>query len=276
MSLFKSQRLILIIISVIIAGFTIFKPTLLFVFNSILNSNGNSHGIFIPFLAALMIWTKRKAIKDTDVCFDSLGFSYLILSILIPLRFDVSMYFKVICFIASVSSLCLTLLGRKLYKVLAFPMLYLTAITPIPEHFYTFLAHEVRDVTFNGSCVLLSFLGVSFYTNGWAIQLPNVHLNVELGCSGIHYLLSFFVFGIAYAYFRRSSLKHKLLIVALTIPIALLAGVLRVTTLTLLAYHIGARVVDPRPHMVISLVIFLSVAILCFSFDRFYQARSII
>ena len=274
MSLTKSQRLILIVVSILLAGFTIFNPTLLFVSKSILNSKGNSYGIFIPFLSVSMIWARRNTIKNIDIRFDHIGIPFLFLSILIPMGLNISFQLKFICFVAFISGLCLTLLGRKFHKSIAFSIFYLISLIPIPEYIYSDLACLVRTVTFNGSVLLLSRIGISFYANGCIIQLPNLILNVDLSCGGIHYLLSFFVFGIAYAYFRRSSVRQKFIIVALTIPIAIFASILRITIITLLVSHVGLWVVDPKPHMGISLAIFLSVAILVFSLDRSYQTKS--
>ncbi len=48
---------------------------------------------------------------------------------------------------------------------------------------------------------------VPFIREGYNIHLPNVDLYVAKSCSGIRYLISYFVFGLAYAFIYKKSIN---------------------------------------------------------------------
>ena len=70
---------------------------------------------------------------------------------------------------------------------------------PLPKDIHLALANNIRNISFGGSSWIISLLGVPFNKEGLLIYLPNAVLKVNLGCSGIRYLISYFVFGIPYS-----------------------------------------------------------------------------
>jgi len=152
-------------------------------------------------------------------------------------------------------------------------MLPLASMIPIPEPTYDLLANWTRQATMRATTGALAMGGVPFLNEGLLIHLPNATLRVNIGCSGIRYLLSYFVFGIAYAYLYRERFDQRLFLVALTVPISLMASTLRLTVIALLAYYVSPQLAQPRPHIVTSWLIFFSVLVFSVGFDRWLRLR---
>ena len=139
---------------------------------------------------------------------------------------------------------------------------------PIPEHLYNTRADWVRQGTITASTQVLALIGIPFLREDLLIQLPNAALNISIGCSGIRYLLSYFVFGMAYAYLYRTKTSQRVLLVCLTIPISLMASTLRLTSIALLAYYIGPHMATYWPHVMTSWLVFLSVLAFFVALDQ--------
>ena len=107
------------------------------------------------------------------------------------------------------------------------------------------------------------------------IHLPNTVLTINIACSGIRYLLSYFVFGVAYSYLYRKTIGQRFLVVALTIPISLLASTLRLTAIVLLTYYVGSHMAEYWPHVITSWLVFVSVLVLFVGVDRWLMGRHV-
>jgi exosortase/archaeosortase family protein len=94
-------------------------------------------------------------------------------------------------------------------------------------------------------------------------------LYVAHSCSGIRYLLSYFVFGIAlYAFRYKHSSKARLLVVVATVPLAVTGGVLRLWIIFTSAYYIGPVMAEHRPHVLSSWSVFTVLLVAAIGVDR--------
>jgi len=266
-------RLSLLLFCVLLAGLLLYQSALVSLISAVIHRQGSSHGVFVPFLSAFFLWTKRDAIRKIEPRYDHLGIPFVVVGAFFPVFNIGTFHVQILSFIVLIAGLIIIHLGRKLFKEIAFPLFFLIAMIPIPKGFYLQLTNCLRDLTFGGSALLLSVFGVPFYKEGVFIHLPNAVLNISTGCTGIRYLISFFVFGLAYAYLYRTTLQSRLIIVASTIPISLAASICRLTAIFLLTYFIGPRMAEYWPHVFISWTVFFVILILSIASDRFFHNR---
>ena len=142
---------------------------------------------------------------------------------------------------------------------------------PIPDNVYIPLANYCRHIATTGSLKVISLFGISYFRDGWLVQLPNALLKINIGCSGIRYLISYFVFGLAYAYLFRSTTKARVLIVLLTIPISHFASICRLVAIYVLTYNFGPHMAEYWPHVITSWIVFFVILITCIAADQFFQ-----
>ncbi|MCP3932552.1 MAG: exosortase/archaeosortase family protein, partial [Bacteroidetes bacterium] len=96
---------------------------------------------------------------------------------------------------------------------------------------------------------------------------------VAPSCSGIRYLVSYFVFGLAYAWLSRDTLRDRVLIVAATIPISIIAGVGRLSAIFILCHAVSPYWGGQQPHIVVSWINFGVVGGFFFALDQYFLRK---
>jgi len=231
MSSIKSiyYRLFIFIILTILAGLSIYQTAIIEVISAVLHREGSSHGVFVPFLSLYFLWLKRDDLKKIEPQYNYFGIVLIVLGAIVPLFNIGNFQLDFLSFIVFLAGLIYVIFGKELFKNITFPLFFLITMIPIPENIYDSMANYLRHISTGGSLKIISLFGISYFRDGWLIQLPNALLKVNIGCSGIRYLISYFVFGLAYAWLYRENTGRRLLIVVLTIPVSLFASICRLT-----------------------------------------------
>ena len=268
----NTLRLALLALIVIVVA-TLFSSSLARLAYAVMNREGSSHGIFVPFLSAFFIWIKRDSLINTEMKYDLLGIPVMLAGLLFPI-FGIGPYnLQLLAFIIFLSGSVIFLLGWKFFKEISFPLLFLITLIPIPDNLYSSLAESTRVISFGGARGILSILGIPFTREGNIICLHNATLEVAEGCSGIRYLVSYFVFSLAYAWLFRKAFWSRLAVVLSSILISLMASVGRLTFIFILTHLFGPQMSETWPHIIISWSVFFIVLIVSISLDQHFQKR---
>lgn len=254
-----------------LVGIVFYSSTLLELISAVLRREESSHGVFVPLLSLYFVWRKRSHLRGIKPKYEIVpGLGVVAGGLLLFLLAKPHAYFFWECFsfVIVLSGLVLCFLGKDISKQILFPIFFLIFMIPIPQHLYTTMADWVREGAIKGATQILSLIGVPFLREDLLIHLPNTALTTDIGCSGIRYLLSYFVFGMAYAYLYRTTTNQRVLLVCLTIPISLLASTLRLTIIALLAYGVGPHMAEYWPHVITSWLVFLSVLAFFVALDQ--------
>jgi exosortase len=265
-------RLGILMVVLVGLGFFLYQDALWELISSVLNREGSSHGIFVPFISAYFLWMKRERIRNVEIDFSLLaGGLVLALSFIILYfsRGSAEITLPAFSFVLAACGLVLALFGMRLFKELAFPLLFLATMIPIPETVFNQIAEWMRQATTSGSVWLSHLLHLPIYREGYNIQLPGSRIFIAMGCSGIRYLLSYFVFSLAYAYMCKNSFGTRCLVVLASFPIALVGGVMRLSSIYLAVYFIGPFMAEHRPHILVSWFVFLAVLVIAVAADQY-------
>ena len=266
-------RISIVAVIAILAGLLLYRSSIVAVISADIHRDGSSHGVFVPFLSLFFIWTKRENLKKAKPKFQFLGLALLVLGIF-PIVFNINsfqLYF--IGYVFFLSGIVLTILGPEIFKLIAFPLFFLIAMTPLPKELYDPLANYSRHIAFGGALKIISVFGIPYVKEGWVIHLPNAVLRVAISCSGIRYLISYFVFGLAYAWLVKTTPRGRFLIVALTIPISHIASILRLASIFTLTYTISPRMSEHWPHIFISWTVFGIILIGGIAADQYIDSK---
>jgi exosortase len=239
---------------------------------SVLHREGSSHGLFVPFISGWFVWLKRERIRRARLHFSwlpgSIAAATGILLFLLS-RGSAEFSLQLLSFLTIACGLVLLILGAQVFKEMSFPLLFLATIIPLPETIYDAVGHWMRQATTTGSVWLMQALQVPVYRDGYTIQLPNARVFVDTGCSGIRYLLSYFVFSLPYAFIYKKSLRTRALVVLASLPIGPIAGVLRLSSIYVAVYFIGPFMAEHRPHIALSWSVFVGVLVLAVASDQY-------
>lgn len=250
---------LVILSSALAVGLIIFWPAVYKVGYGVLHRQGSSHGVFIPFFSAYFIYLNWNRLKTLPIEYWRPAVVPMVFCIFFPRLLPGALELQFIVFLIFISLTVCTCLGKLVFRTVLFPILFAITMVPIPPDLYDLLADVTRRITFNTSLIVLSLLDIPYYKEGWLIKLPNALLEVAISCSGIRYLISYFVFGIAYAYLYRKTTLGRAFLVMATIPISLIASALRLTIIFLATYFISPRLAEYWPHVFLSWCIFFMV-----------------
>jgi len=185
----------LIFLSVLVGlGVTIYGESLYALFASVVQRQGSSHGLFVPFISGYLIWLKIDKVKGLtlQVSLVSGGAMATAGVVLFGLgKSSTGFSLPIISFLLIAGGMILLLFGREVFKEIIFPLFFLAAMIPLPAAAYSQIADWMRQTSTWGAVMLVKPFGVPLHRDGFDIYLPNTHLFIAHGCSGIRYLLSY-------------------------------------------------------------------------------------
>lgn len=200
------------------------------------------HGFLIAPLALYFAYERRWDLEDAKVEGSWLGLVPLsigVLSLAIG-RLGTELLTMRSAFIFSLIGLVLLLLGREIFKILAFPLFFLFLMVPLPQSVVNTIAFPLQLIAAKVAVLSLQQIGIPALVEGNIIHLAHTQLFVHEACSGLRSLMALVTLGVVFAYFfKRGVLWVQMLLVASTIPIAIAVNSFRVALTGYLAHHFG-------------------------------------
>ena len=244
-----------------ILSLSIYQQCLSQLIASVIGRNDSSHGVFVPFIAAFFLWEQRSKIKKLAPEFALFPGSILVLcslTILLVPENNFATMLSAVSFFIMAAGLALAFFGKKIFKELSPPLFFLMTMIPLPDPLYMQIAEWMRYINTDNAVFITQLFGIPFERSGYYLQFPDILLYVGVSCSGIRYLISYFVFGLAYAFFYKKSTVSRILVLASILPISIFASSVRLSVIFLAVHYIGAWTTDRIPHN------FLSWSVFCF------------
>ncbi len=201
------------------------------------------HGALAPLIAGWLVWRQRRELAMLPVRGSWWGLPLLLLSALLYYAgFKAnSFYFgaaAVQCFIAGA---VVWLLGWRHARELFFPWLMLCFTWPLLFLEDT-IAFRLRLILVEATSWLLNTIGVATLVDGTALlSAPAPDLNHKAGavfslrvdgpCSGMRSLFALMMVSALFSYFRQPTLPRRVLLFLTSIPLAVLANLVRLLIL---------------------------------------------
>ena len=252
-------RTIGILAVVLILSLSLYRDSLSQLAASVIGRGDSSHGLFVPFISAFFLWRQRDKIKKAAPAFALLPGSLLVilsLAMLFAPENNIYTMLSAASFFVMAAGLILAFWGRRIFKEVRFPLFFLMTMIPLPKPLYMHIAEWMRSINTDMSVFVAQFFGVSLERNGYYIQMTDILLYVGESCSGIRYLISYFVFGLAYALFYKKSTVSRILILASILPLSIFASSMRLSVIFLAVHYMGAWTTDRIPHNLLSWAVF--------------------
>jgi exosortase len=160
-------------------------------------------------------------------------------------------------------------IGMRALLHLWFPVGYLAFLVPPPGWVIDQFTAPLKQFVSWASMTTLSAAGIPVAREGVTIYVAAYRLLVEDACSGLNSLVGLVAVSLLYIYLLRgSNLRYAALLVAATVPIAVLGNILRIMTLILLTYFFGDEVAQGFLHQAAGLFLFAIDLLLVFALDR--------
>jgi exosortase len=194
------------------------------------------HGFFVPLVAGFVVWQRRKKLAAIPREPNIWGLILVVYAAFQALAatLGAELFTARIAFILAVVGTILYLGGKQWVKALAFPLLLLLFMVPIPQILYARLTLSLQLLASQLAEGLITVAGIPVIRTGNLLELPHDTLNVVEACSGIRSLISLTFLSLVYAYFTDARVWMRWVLLAATIPIAIVANAMRVAITGLL------------------------------------------
>jgi exosortase len=152
----------------------------------------------------------------------------------------------------------LFLLGRRMLRALLFPLGYLFLAFPLPLGLDLRIIRYLQKLTASICAIWLEMAGVPLVREGYVLKLPGIDppLFIAEACSGISSLIALFTLAVGFVFLVERSTRHRVTLVAASVPVAIGVNLARAALTGFLAYHQGAEMALGLYHSLSDLVLF--------------------
>ncbi len=243
-TLIRSFGLLTIIILTILA----YQTTLEWMIDRYMGEDSYySHGPIIPLVSLFLIYQKRDILEKISLQPNFVGLFIFLFALVLHILGTIlyifsisgfSLYFLII-------GLALFLLGKEKFKTVAFPIIFLIFMFPLPGAILTMVSFPLKIIAANAGVWTVSLSGIPIHIEGFNIARPAGQLLVGNPCSGLRSLIAFLALGFLLAYITPLKLHNKFALIVLTIPIALISNIIRVAILISVSHYWGLEAATP-------------------------------
>ena len=197
------------------------------------------HGFFVPLVAGYIIWQRRAEIAVIDWKPAWWGLGLMVFGAVQAYigLLGAELFLQRTAFLITLVGLLLVLGGTKLIKELAFPLLLLPFMIPIPTVIYNQITFPLQLFASRVAEMALGWINIPVLREGNVLELASQKLSVAEACSGIRSLLSLSFLSLVYAYFFDSKVWMRWALFIGVLPIAILANAGRVTITGILSEY---------------------------------------
>jgi exosortase len=219
----------------------VFAPVLYYMGEQWALDPNYSHGFLIVPLALYFAFERRGKLRRAPIEPSWWGLAPLALGALALLvgRLGVELMSMRVAFVLTLIGLNLLLLGWHVFRVLAFPLLFLFLMVPLPQSLVNVIAFPLQLIAADLAVSTLQAFGDPVLREGNIIHLPEGQLFVAEACSGLRSLMALGTLGVVFAYFFRKTWYERAILIASTLPIAVLVNGFRVSLTSFLSLRYG-------------------------------------
>lgn len=234
-----------------------------------------SHGFFVVPLAAFFAWERRDALRRATARPSALGLVLLAgsLACYIAGLFGSELFLTRVSLVGVVAGLLLFIAGTEHVRILAFPLLFLLLMVPLPEILFSRLTFPLQMVASQLGEVVIAASGIPVLREGNILNLPGRALEVAEACSGIRSLITLLMLAIVLGYFTERRTLVRVAIVVAAVPIAVLANAIRVAGTGLVSYWVSPAAAEGFFHSFSGWIVFVVAFLGLLAFQRLMHLR---
>ncbi len=228
-----------------------------------------AHGFLIFPFSAYLIWTQRKRLGTLSfqpnplalLVLAGLGFSWLLATLA-----SVQVFAQFLM-IAMIPVSVWAILGNRIVTALAFPLAYLLLAVPFGDA----LIPPLIDFTADFTVTALQLTGIPVYREGSFFTIPSGNWSVVEACSGLRYLIASFTLGALYAYLTYRSIKRRLVFIALSLIVPIVANGVRAYMIVMTGHLSDMKLAVGVDHLIYGWIFFGIVMSLLFWIGSFWR-----
>ncbi len=256
-------------VAALIALCLIYRDTLWSMANVWGQSETFAHGALIVPICIVLVWRQRAALASTlsAPCYPAL-LGMLLLGVL-WLAADVANVpvLAQYAVLAMLPCTLLAILGTGTVRHITFPLCFVFLAVPSGE----FLIGPLIDFTTAFTVAALQAVGVPVFRDGNMLTLPTGDWAVVEACSGLRYMIACFALGVLYAHFMYQSWRKRLVFVAASLVLPIVANGMRAFLIVMLGHWSNMQLATGIDHIVYGSLFFVLLLGLLFWLGSFWR-----
>lgn len=218
-----------------------------------------SHGLLVPFAAAWLVYERRSRLAALVP--RPAGSAVLIvlagMVLLVAGTLGAELFTTRLSGLIVITGLLGFILGYNYIRTLALPLAFLLFMVPLPALVLNAIAFPLQLLASQMAVGILQGIGVPALREGNVVSLPNITLEVVEACSGLRSLVSLGALSVLLAALTLRGTVPRLVLIASSLPIAVITNSVRVSGTGVLAYRFGAQLAEGFLHSFSGWVVFV-------------------
>ncbi|WP_287986378.1 exosortase B [Piscinibacter sp.] len=229
------------------------------------------HELLVMAIAAWLVWRRREellalpdrpALLATTLVFAAALGCYLLGRLLGVFRLEL------LSIILLPAALVLCFKGWAGLRTIWFALFFLLFTVPLPFSLVLTITGPMKTAVSAVGVQLLQWVGYPVGRTGVIITIGQYQLLVNEACAGLQTMFVLEAMGLLYTnLMNHQSLLRNALLAMLVVPVAFLANVVRVVSLTLITYHFGDAAGQGFLHGFAGMVLFMVALVLVIAVD---------
>ncbi|MCP5312084.1 MAG: exosortase A [Chromatiaceae bacterium] len=247
----------------------LFQSTALGMVHTWYNFETYTHGFLIVPITLWLIWQRRSHLLVFTPQ-PSAGFLVPValgLGVWVLARLTGVLVVEQLAFVAIVISALGGVLGLQVTRFLAFPLLFLFFAVPMGED----LVPPMMEFTASFTVAALKLTGIPVYREGLWFSLPSGNWSVVEACSGVRYLIASVTLGFMYAYVTYHTLWKRILFIAVSAVVPILANGVRAYIIVMIGHLSGMKYATGVDHLIYGWFFFGIVMFILFWIGSYWQ-----
>jgi exosortase D (VPLPA-CTERM-specific) len=223
-----------------------------------------SHGLLIPPVAAFLVWQQRDRLERIPFEGSWWGIALVLAGGALLVLGQLATVYTMVqyAYLVTLFGLVLSFTGTRAFRLLAFPLLILVFMVPLPQFVLANLSTKLQLLSSELGVWFMRLFGISVYVEGNVIDLGGYKLQVAEACDGLRYLFPLMTLGFLMAYFYKGALWKRAVLFLSSIPITLFMNSFRVGTIGVMVEHWGIGMAEGFLHEFQGWMVFMASAAL--------------
>ena len=216
-------------LTLIISFLWSYWPNLIDLINVWQTSDEYSSGMLVPFMAGYVLYHRKNSESTLGYPIFWPALFGLLLSEIIRIAGIIllSAFLTRIGVLFAICSLLLLLLGKDFCKKNYSVFLFLILMIPLPHSIHGTVSPKLQEWATHSAVFILEMIGYSVVNEGNIIYIGNTSVAVAEACNGLRMITAFFVTTGLIALIINKETWQKVVIVASTLPVALISNTIR-------------------------------------------------
>ena len=260
-------------VTLLILGLWLYGPVLIRLIRQWGADPNFSHGFFVPFFSAFVVWQNRARLWAIQPKPSIWGLLVIVIALAMLLigTFGAELFLSRLSFILLIGGTVVFFVGWAMLRAVLFPLCFLVLMIPIPAIVFSQITLPLQILASKLAAGTLPICGVPVLREGNIINLPAMPLEVAQACSGIRSLMSLTTLAIIYGYVVERRVWVRVALALASIPIAVAANGLRIVGTGLIVQYWDPERAEGFFHLFSGWLVFVFSLLMLFALHRAFM-----